>query len=70
MQHLTLEEIEAMPAEVLTPVQVASVLHLDQQAIRIAARERPDLLGFPVVCVGTRVKIPKKSFVKFMRGEL
>ena len=68
MQHLTLEAIEAMPAEVLTPVQVASVLHLDQQAVRIAARERPDLLGFPVVCVGTRVKIPRRAFLEFMKG--
>ena len=69
MTRLTLDQIEAMTTDVLTPAQVASVLHLDQDTIRGQAREAPWLLGFPVVCAGNRVKIPKQAFLKFMKGE-
>ena len=70
MQRMTLDELEAIPGEVLTPAQVAPVLHLDQDTVRGQARTCPARLGFPVIVAGSRVKIPKKSFVKFMRGEL
>ena len=69
MERLTLDQIEAMTADVLTPAQVASVLHLDQDTIRGQAREAPWLLGFPVVLAGNRVKIPRLPFLRFMRGE-
>ena len=70
MHRMTLDEIEAIPDEVLTPAQVAPVLHLDQDTVRGQARTCPARLGFPVIVAGSRVKIPKKSFVKFMRGEM
>ena len=70
MQRLTLDELAALPVEVLTPAQVAPVLCLDQDTIRGQARSCPELLGFPVVVAGNRVKIPKRTFVKFMKGEL
>lgn len=70
MQRLTLDELAALPVEVLTPAQVAPVLCLDQDTIRGQARTCPALLGFPVIVAGNRVKIPKRTFVKFMRGEL
>lgn len=70
MHRMTLDEIEAIPGEVLTPAQVAPVLHLDQDTVRGQARTCPARLGFPVIVAGNRVKIPKKSFVKFMRGEM
>ena len=66
MQRLTLEEIEAIPGEVLTAKQVSYVLGLDQDTIRGQARERPELLGFPVICAGRKVKIPKRPFLEFM----
>lgn len=69
MERMTLDQIEAMTTEVLTPAQVASVLHLDQDTIRGQAREAPWLLGFPVVLAGNRVKIPRLPFLRFMRGE-
>ena len=70
MTRLTLDEIEALPTEVLTPAQAASVLHLDQDTIRGQARDCPELLGFPVIIAGNRVKIPKAAFLNFMRGEV
>ena len=69
MERMTLDQIAEMTAEVLTPAQVASVLHLDQDTIRGQAREAPWLLGFPVICAGNRVKIPRLAFLRFMRGE-
>lgn len=69
MERLTLDQIEQMTADVLTPAQVASVLHLDQDTIRGQARVCPELLGFPVVVAGNRVKIPRIPFLRFMRGE-
>lgn len=66
---LTLEEIEKIDREYLTPVQVAKVLGSDPQTLRLQARLRPDLLRFPAICVGNRVKFPKASFLAVMRGE-
>ncbi len=68
MQRMTLDEIAALPVEVLTPAQIAPVLHLDQDTIRGQARTCPELLGFPVVVAGNRVKIPKRPFLMFMEG--
>ena len=67
MQRLTLDELAALPVEVLTPAQVAPVLCLDQDTIRGQARSCPELLGFPVVVAGNRVKIPKRPFLRFMQ---
>lgn len=64
----TLDGLEALPGEILTPAQVASVLGTDQQRIRVLARERPEMLGFPVIVIGNRVKIPKRPFIAFMTG--
>lgn len=68
MRRMTLEEIEALPSEVLTLAQVAPVLHLDQDTVRGQARTCPELLGFPVIVAGSRVKIPKRPFLRFMRN--
>ena len=67
---MTLSDIAAMDKSVLTPAIVSKYLGCDQQTLRLQARLRPDLLGFPVVCVGTRVKIPKEPFLAFCRGEI
>lgn len=65
---MTLQDIERIPKEYLTAAQVAPVLGSDPQTIRMQARLRPDLLPFPVVCLGSRVKIPKEAFLRVMRG--
>lgn len=65
---MTLQDIERIPKEYLTAAQVAPVLGSDPQTIRMQARLRPDLLPFHVVCLGSRVKIPKEAFLRVMRG--
>lgn len=66
---MTLEELEDLPVDVLTPAQIAPVLRLDQDTIRGQARSCPALLGFPVIVAKSRVKIPKQPFLRFMRGQ-
>ena len=65
---MTLEEIEALETEVLTPQQVAVILETNPQSIRVQAAECPERLGFPVIVIGSRVKIPRKAFIAFMKG--
>ena len=65
----TLAEIESVPGEVLLCKHVARVLQADPGTIHQQAVDCPERLGFPVIVAGTRVKIPKMPFLKFMRGE-
>ena len=61
---MTVSEIQAANKPYLTPV--AEVLECDPQAIRLAARDNPGQLGFPVVRVGKRTKIPRIPFLRFL----
>lgn len=65
----TLAEIEALPVEVLSCAQISKVLCSNPSSIHDQAVANPSRLGFPVIVHGTRVKIPKAPFLKFMRGE-
>lgn len=65
---MTLDDVKAIPREYLIPREVAAVLGTDGQSIRVWARQCPEGLGFPTVCVGNRVKIPKAGFIAYMEG--
>jgi len=67
---MTLQDIERIESEVLTCQQVAPILKANPATIHGQAVERPELLGFPVIVAGRRVKIPKQAFIKFMRGDI
>ena len=69
MKCRTLEELEAIPGEILTCENVAGVLQVKPYNLCLQARQYPETIPFPVIVMGTRVKIPKKPFLKFMRGE-
>lgn len=66
---MTLEELSTLTVDVLTPAQVAPILRLDADTIRGQARDCPERLGFNVIVAGSRVKIPRVAFLRFMRGE-
>ena len=66
---MTLDEIKKSDKPVLTPADVAGVLGCDPNKIRVTARQRPELLGFPVCVVGTRTKIPRLPFIQFLEGK-
>lgn len=63
-----LEEVRASSRDVLTPADVTPVLGCDPHYIRVAARQCPERLGFPVVLIGSRTKIPRIAFIKYMEG--
>ena len=62
---MTLAEIKQSPAMWLTAAQIAEVLESDPDVIRQQAQADPTKLGFPVVVLGTRVKIPRRPFLAF-----
>ena len=63
---MTLEDIIRSDKPCITPQDAADVLQCSAQLIRIQARDNPEALGFPVIRVGNRTKIPRKAFVRFM----
>lgn len=66
---MTLDEIRNSTKEVLTPADVAPVLGCDPQDIRVAAKQHPERLGFNVAVIGTRVKVPRLAFIRWMEGQ-
>ena len=65
-RKLTLAEISALDEDLLTCLQVSGILGADPYRIHQQAMAKPERLGFPVVCVGNRVKIPRRAFLRFM----
>lgn len=66
---MTLKEIEQSDKEMLTCADVSEILKCNPYSLHIQAQQRPEMLGFRVVCIGNRVKIPRRPFLKFMEGE-
>lgn len=66
---MTLKDIEALPKDMLRATDIAEYIQTDPQDIRDQAHNDPSKLGFPVIVTGTRVKIPKEAFIKFIKGE-
>ena len=66
---MTLEEIRGLDREYLIPREIAPLLGCDPQDIRVAARLAPELLGFPVCVIGSRVKVPRRAFIAWMAGD-
>lgn len=63
---MTLDEIKKSDAVFLLPSDISEVLDCDAQAIRDIARAEPERLGFPIIRMGTRTRIPRKAFLKFL----
>ena len=67
---MTIEDIKKLDKEVLTPGDIAPVLHCDPNVIRYQASIDIKQLGFPCSKIGTRVKIPKQHLLTgFSVGE-
>lgn len=66
---MTLDEIRNSTKDVLTPADIADVLNADPQDIRIQARTAPERLGFPVIIIKSRTKIPRVPFLRAMGFE-
>lgn len=65
---MTLEELKNTEAATVNIADIAEILGCTPQTIRVAARQRPDLLGFPIIIMGSRVRIPRIPFIQFIEG--
>lgn len=66
---MTIKEIRSLDREMLTAVEVAPIIGADPHLIRYQAHEKPEALGFPVIVVRSRVKIPRIPFLRFIGVE-
>ena len=67
---LTICDLEAMTRETISPCEASEIIGCNPQVLRIQARQAPQALGFPVIVMGTRVRIPRRAFLACLRGEL
>jgi hypothetical protein len=63
---MTIEEIKLLDREMLLAAEVAPILNTDPNLIRHQAHENPEALGFPVIVMKSRVKIPRIPFLRFI----
>ena len=64
-----LEEIKRMDKPFITPQQAARVIGCTPQYIRLAAHgPNPKALGFDTTVIGTRTKIPRIRFIRYVEG--
>ena len=64
-----LDRIAALNKEMLVPTDICKYLGCCAYSINIATRDGKNPFPFPVIRLGSRVKIPKTPFLKAMRGE-
>jgi len=63
----TLDDLEKLDKRMLLATDIAPYLECDDGIIRLQAQTDPDKLGFPVIVMGSRVKIPKEGFISYCR---
>lgn len=69
MEHdEVMNQLNQSTSRFITPAEAAKAIGCDPNLIRLQAKQRPELLGFPVCVVGSRVKIPRVPFIKFIEG--
>lgn len=66
---MTYQEIRASDREFLNSADIAPLIGCDPYALTIAAREQPELLGFPATVIGKRVRFPRRAFLRFLSGD-
>lgn len=66
---MTIDELRTYDKEFLTPAQVAPILGVDAQDVRVAAKQAPSRIGFNVSVIGSRVKIPRRAFLNWLEGK-
>ena len=64
----TLATLKRLACPTIDPEVAASVLGCNPNSLRQAAHQRPELLGFPVIVMGRRVRIPRLPFIQFLEG--
>lgn len=67
---MTIKEMRASDKAFLTCADIAPAIGSDPHALRIEARKPDSRLPFPVLLIGTRVKIPREGFLRWYSGEV
>ena len=65
---MTLDELEKLDKEMLVPADIAPILGCMPYTINVATRDGKNPFPFPIIRMGSRVRIPKGPFIKAMRG--
>lgn len=63
---MTINEMLQSTEPLLSPADVAEVLHCDPQSIRVQAQSDPSKLGYPVIIINRRVRIPRIPFLCYL----
>ena len=66
---MTIEDVKKMDKPILSPAEVASVLHSSAAIIRWQAAHDASKLGFPCSRIGTRTKIPRLAFIAWFENK-
>ena len=67
---MTLQEVRDSDKAFLLVKDVHKLVGCSPEALRIAAKQHPEWLGFPVTVIGTRVYIPRGAFLAYIDGKL
>ena len=63
---LTISQLRESQKPFLSVEEVSGVLGANPHSIRVTARQRPELIGFPFTFSGNRMKIPRIPFLRFI----
>lgn len=70
---MTFEEIKKSDKEMLIPADICDILGCDKYNINVQVKEDKrngtNSFPFPTILLGSRVKIPRRAFIKAMEGE-
>ena len=63
---MTIDDMLQSSEPFLSPGDIAEVLHCDPQSIRAQAQTDPSKLGYPVIVINRRVRIPRIPFLRYL----
>ena len=63
---MTLQQMQESQEEMLAPADVAEVLGCTPYSINVQCKLDMGKLGFPVCMIGTRVRIPRRGFLRWV----
>ena len=66
---MTLQELKDTKPLFVTADDLKEILEVNPANLRSQTQSDPQKLGFPVIVIGTRVKIPVKPFLRFLGEE-
>lgn len=66
---MTLEEARASTKVMLSSGQVAQIIGVSEYSIRQQAAVNAAALGFPVCIMGSRIRVPREAFLRWLDGQ-